>query len=160
MVQKLGQALFDSVGPRLTGSPGFSASPTGSVSIHLYDVDSCPPFVNGPNGDLLTFQPTWSTTIPWALPAWSPGAPNVSPNLAAFVQRFISRPAYAPGNFLGLAITEGSIAPNHYYGFDDFIKPAGTPDWAKRGYAWLFNETILQADEGCDFDFMRENGKG
>jgi dihydroxy-acid dehydratase len=39
-------------------------------------------------------------------------------------------------------------------------KPAGTPDWARRGYAWLFNETILQADEGCDFDFMRENGKG
>ena len=111
----------------LNGSPGFSASPTGSVSIHLYDVDSCPPFVNGPSGDLLTFQPTWSTTIPWALPSWSAGAPNVSPNLAPFVQRFISRPAYAPGNFLGLAITEGSIAPNHYYGFDDFIKPAGTP---------------------------------
>ncbi len=35
-----------------------------------------------------------------------------------------------------------------------------TPDWAKRGYAHLFNETILQADEGCDFDFMRGTGKG
>jgi dihydroxy-acid dehydratase len=35
-----------------------------------------------------------------------------------------------------------------------------TPDWAKRGYAHLFNETILQADEGCDFDFMRGKGKG
>jgi dihydroxy-acid dehydratase len=34
------------------------------------------------------------------------------------------------------------------------------PDWAKRGYAYLFNETILQADEGCDFDFMRGQGKG
>jgi dihydroxy-acid dehydratase len=34
-----------------------------------------------------------------------------------------------------------------------------TPDWAKRGYAHLFNETILQADEGCDFDFMRGEGK-
>jgi dihydroxy-acid dehydratase len=40
------------------------------------------------------------------------------------------------------------------------LKPASPPDWATRGYAWLFNETILQADEGCDFDFMRENGKG
>ena len=39
-------------------------------------------------------------------------------------------------------------------------KPAGTPVWAKRGYAHLFNETILQADEGCDFDFMRGQGKG
>jgi dihydroxy-acid dehydratase len=35
-----------------------------------------------------------------------------------------------------------------------------TPDWARRGYAHLFNETILQADEGCDFDFMRGEGKG
>src|SRR6201994_3470713 len=38
-------------------------------------------------------------------------------------------------------------------------KPAGTPEWALRGYAHLFNETILQADEGCDFDFMRAKGK-
>jgi len=40
------------------------------------------------------------------------------------------------------------------------LTPATTPDWAKRGYAHLFNETILQADEGCDFDFMRGQGKG
>src|SRR5438874_1558565 len=40
------------------------------------------------------------------------------------------------------------------------LKPAAAPDWAKRGYAYLFSETILQADEGCDFDFMRGKGKG
>lgn len=34
-----------------------------------------------------------------------------------------------------------------------------TPDWAARGYAHLFHETIMQADEGCDFDFMRRDGK-
>jgi dihydroxy-acid dehydratase len=39
------------------------------------------------------------------------------------------------------------------------LTPAKTPGWARRGYAHLFNETILQADEGCDFDFMREQGK-
>ena len=39
------------------------------------------------------------------------------------------------------------------------LKLDRTPDWAKRGYAHLFNETILQADEGCDFDFMRKEGK-
>jgi dihydroxy-acid dehydratase len=39
------------------------------------------------------------------------------------------------------------------------LKPAATPEWAQRGYAYLFNETILQADEGCDFDFMRGKGK-
>jgi dihydroxy-acid dehydratase len=37
---------------------------------------------------------------------------------------------------------------------------AATPDWAKRGYAHLFHKTILQADEGCDFDFMTGKGKG
>ena len=40
------------------------------------------------------------------------------------------------------------------------LPPAATPEWARRGYAQLFNETILQADEGCDFDFMREQGNG
>jgi dihydroxy-acid dehydratase len=39
------------------------------------------------------------------------------------------------------------------------LAPATTQPDTKRGYAWLFNETILQADEGCDFDFMREHGK-
>src|SRR6201747_1195320 len=39
------------------------------------------------------------------------------------------------------------------------LAPAVTPDWARRGYAHLFNETILQADEGCDFDLMRGQGK-
>jgi len=40
------------------------------------------------------------------------------------------------------------------------LAPVATPEWARRGYAHLFNETILQADEGCDFDFMRAKGKG
>jgi dihydroxy-acid dehydratase len=40
------------------------------------------------------------------------------------------------------------------------LAPPATPAWAARGYAHLFNETILQADEGCDFDFMRGQGKG
>jgi dihydroxy-acid dehydratase len=39
------------------------------------------------------------------------------------------------------------------------LTPPVTPEWARRGYAHLFNETILQADEGCDFDFMRGQGK-
>jgi len=42
----------------------------------------------------------------------------------------------------------------------DALTPATTPDWAERGYAHLFYDTILQADDGCDFDFMRRKGKG
>src|SRR5437868_1097384 len=34
------------------------------------------------------------------------------------------------------------------------------PEWARRGYARPFHETILQADEGCDFDFMRGTDNG
>jgi hypothetical protein len=25
----------------------------------------------------------------------------------------------------------------------------------RRGYGWLFTQHILQADKGCDFDFLR-----
>jgi dihydroxy-acid dehydratase len=39
-------------------------------------------------------------------------------------------------------------------------QPQVAPEWAGRGYAYLFNATILQADEGCDFDFLRRDGKG
>jgi dihydroxy-acid dehydratase len=35
------------------------------------------------------------------------------------------------------------------------LPPEPTPEWARRGYGKLFNQTILQADEGCDFDFMQ-----
>jgi dihydroxy-acid dehydratase len=36
------------------------------------------------------------------------------------------------------------------------IPAAPTPDWARRGYGKLFRDTVLQADEGCDFDFMQQ----
>jgi dihydroxy-acid dehydratase len=40
------------------------------------------------------------------------------------------------------------------------LQQQAAPEWASRGYAHLFNQTILQPDEGCDFDFMRREGKG
>jgi len=39
------------------------------------------------------------------------------------------------------------------------IAKAERPEWAARGYARLFHDTITQADDGCDFDFMRGSGK-
>ena len=33
------------------------------------------------------------------------------------------------------------------------------PEAASRGYARLFHDTVLQADEGCDFDFLRAGGR-
>ncbi|CAN7674301.1 IlvD/Edd family dehydratase [Bosea sp. LjRoot237] len=32
--------------------------------------------------------------------------------------------------------------------------PPPRPAWAERGYARLFHDSVTQADEGCDFDFM------
>jgi dihydroxy-acid dehydratase len=38
------------------------------------------------------------------------------------------------------------------------------PEGARRGYGWLYAEHVLQADQGCDFDFCGrtwgENGAG
>src|SRR4029077_9143983 len=39
------------------------------------------------------------------------------------------------------------------------LPPKKSPEWAKRGYAHLLYDTILQADQGCDFDFMTAKGK-
>ncbi|MET7246526.1 IlvD/Edd family dehydratase [Methylobacterium sp. EM32] len=38
------------------------------------------------------------------------------------------------------------------------LTPQARPDWAARGYARLFHDTVTQADQGCDFDFMRREG--
>ena len=35
--------------------------------------------------------------------------------------------------------------------------PKSTPHY-RRGYGWLFAQHVLQADQGCDFDFLREVG--
>ncbi|MEB2401115.1 MAG: dihydroxy-acid dehydratase, partial [Alcaligenaceae bacterium] len=29
-----------------------------------------------------------------------------------------------------------------------------------RGYAWLYHKHVLQAEHGCDFDFLRQAGVG
>jgi dihydroxy-acid dehydratase len=34
------------------------------------------------------------------------------------------------------------------------LPPQGRPAWAERGYARLFFDSVTQADQGCDFDFM------
>jgi dihydroxy-acid dehydratase len=40
------------------------------------------------------------------------------------------------------------------------LGPVQRPDWARRGYAHLFYGSVLQADEGCDFDFLRAAPSG
>jgi len=58
------------------------------------------------------------------------------------------------GRRIDLLVDEAELANRQ----EALPKPS-TPDWAARGYAHLFHTTITQADEGCDFDFMRRNGK-
>jgi len=39
------------------------------------------------------------------------------------------------------------------------LGPAAAPDEAKRATLGYFDKTIMQADEGCDFDFMQRLGQ-
>ncbi len=102
-------------------------SPTGAMTIHLYNVASSTPFQNGFFGDLLTHHPTSAQTIPWAAGStgWTAGTLKNTPSLASLVQTFVNRSDYAAGNFIGFAITEGTIESGRYYGWEDFA--AGTP---------------------------------
>lgn len=36
----------------------------------------------------------------------------------------------------------------------DALPPRERPVWAERGYSRLFHDSVTQADQGCDFDFM------
>jgi dihydroxy-acid dehydratase len=35
----------------------------------------------------------------------------------------------------------------------------GPPRRAPRGYTWLYQQHVLQADRGCDFDFLTAEGR-
>ncbi|MCU1292396.1 MAG: dihydroxy-acid dehydratase [Bryobacterales bacterium] len=55
-----------------------------------------------------------------------------------------------PARRLDLLVSEGELQARARE-----MGPRIHPDWdASRGYAKLFLDTVLQADEGCDFDFM------
>jgi dihydroxy-acid dehydratase len=55
-----------------------------------------------------------------------------------------------PARRLDLLVPEGELQARARE-----MGPRIHPDWdASRGYAKLFLDTVLQADEGCDFDFM------
>ena len=43
----------------------------------------------------------------------------------------------------------------YYAGVEEAGRPQPHYD---RGYGWLFERHILQADQGCDFDFLRAEG--
>jgi dihydroxy-acid dehydratase len=39
-------------------------------------------------------------------------------------------------------------------------RPASPPPVPERGYARLYRNQVLQADRGCDFDFLRKHPLG
>jgi dihydroxy-acid dehydratase len=53
----------------------------------------------------------------------------------------------APGRTLSLLVDEGELARRR-----EAWKP--THPLAGRGYTWLYQQHVLQADRGCDFDFL------
>ena len=56
-----------------------------------------------------------------------------------------------PNRRLDLLVDEREVARR--------VEEAGRPQpHYDRGYGWLFERHILQADQGCDFDFLRAEG--
>jgi len=97
-----------------------NTSASGAMSIYLYNTANAAPFVNGLKGDLLQYQPTYSSIIGWpAGTSWTPGSAHQTPNLASFVQTFIARPDYTSGNYIGFVFTKGTLEQNRYYGWQD-----------------------------------------
>ena len=54
-----------------------------------------------------------------------------------------------PARRIDLLVEDAELAARQ-----DALRPQPRPAWAARGYARLFHDTVTQADEGCDFDFM------
>jgi dihydroxy-acid dehydratase len=56
-----------------------------------------------------------------------------------------------PGRRLELLVDEAELARRQ-------ASATPLPPLPERGYARLFGRSVLQADEGCDFDFLRAGG--
>jgi hypothetical protein len=107
------QLLF-TAGPLQVPSTG------GDLMIHAYDVADAVPFVEGP-GDLTDHHPLVPNAVAWPTPPYWPETAQVeSPDVKDFVQAFLARPDYVPGNHIGFLIAPGTIDADSYYGWTDY----------------------------------------
>ncbi len=56
------------------------------------------------------------------------------------------------------ALNSSSMTPNYNVGLRPLKQSTREREIPKRGYAKLFEECVLQADQGCDFDFLLREG--
>jgi hypothetical protein len=104
-----------------------NTSPTGAMIIHLYNIANAQPFANGFFGDLVNHHPTYAQTVSWnANTTWANASVQQTPDISALVQTFVSRTDYVPNNYIGFAITGGTIQSGKYYGWEDYFAN-GTP---------------------------------
>jgi hypothetical protein len=97
-------------------------SPTGGMQIHMYDIASAQPFVNGFLGDLLNHHPRYPQTVTWnANTPWVFNSLIQTSDVSSLVQTFVNRGDYVPGNYIGFVVTEGTIQNGKYYGWKDFF---------------------------------------
>jgi hypothetical protein len=107
----------------VTAGPFENISPTGAMQINMYDVANASPFQNGNTGSLLNWHPTFTTTTSWpAITAWPNGSTQTSPDFANLVQHYVNKQDYTPGNYIGFAITKGTIGASRYYGWADYTQ--------------------------------------
>ncbi len=94
---------------------------------------------NGFFGDLVNHHPAYTQTIFWnANTTWTNGSMQQTPDISSLVRIFVNRADYAPGNYIGFAITGGTIQSGRYYGWEDYFAN-GTP--AKLTVSYVANAT-------------------
>jgi subtilisin len=94
-----------------------------TVNINLLDEDSCRDFLS----DNPWYRAVAGETVTWHLSGeWRDGEWYESPDLAALIQDFLDRPAYSPGNYIGLMIDEGDPDSVGYRIVDSFAGSGGT----------------------------------
>ena len=60
-----------------------------------------------------------------------------------------------PNRKLNLLVSDEEIEER----LADWTRPEPSPPYS-RGYGWLYLNHVLQADRGCDFDFLTAQGLG
>ncbi len=113
-------ATITAAAVRVLAGPYQNPDANGALEIRVFNVADCPPFVDGQGIDLLAHQPVHPKVVSWpAGVAWSSGSAHTTTSLHELVQAIVTRPDWQPGNRIGFAVTEGSLAPGSYYGWND-----------------------------------------
>lgn len=115
-------AVVQSAVLRLRGSSDNSGAP--QVVIRAFAATNLSPFAAGPGPSVTGLHPLTSAAAPWTPPAFSAGVSYDSPDLSALIQEVVNLPGWAPGQFIGLALTATNGAGDHWRCWSNYLSGA------------------------------------